>query len=225
MHPASTLQLLPVPRAMAQTGVHVLCAGQPLRQQRHAADLRERRRSTSAPRSATRRKSGATTRSCSAAGRAAASLSIFYQAEAEQPTITATPAGDAVDLKAGASLIAADAMIFQAAHRFAAQLLAETGSIRRCIDEDDPDRRDLELDIYDPQCPNQPPYTKPSSSAGIARASSRACGGATAWVKEMLARAARGEQRDRARLRHPPHDGRAALHRSRRSSPTAVGRG
>ena len=26
MHPASTLQLLPVPRAMADTGAHVLCA-------------------------------------------------------------------------------------------------------------------------------------------------------------------------------------------------------
>ena len=27
MHPASTLQLLPVPRAMADAGAHVLCAG------------------------------------------------------------------------------------------------------------------------------------------------------------------------------------------------------
>src|SRR4030095_13885589 len=27
MHPASTLQLLPVPRAMAESGAHVLCAG------------------------------------------------------------------------------------------------------------------------------------------------------------------------------------------------------
>ena len=27
MHPASTLQLLPMPRAMAERGVHVLCAG------------------------------------------------------------------------------------------------------------------------------------------------------------------------------------------------------
>ena len=27
MHPASTLQLLPVPRALAQSGAHVLCAG------------------------------------------------------------------------------------------------------------------------------------------------------------------------------------------------------
>jgi hypothetical protein len=27
MHPASTLQLLPMPRAMAESGQHVLCAG------------------------------------------------------------------------------------------------------------------------------------------------------------------------------------------------------
>ena len=27
MHPATTLQLLPVPRALAEAGVHVLCAG------------------------------------------------------------------------------------------------------------------------------------------------------------------------------------------------------
>src|SRR5256714_15550997 len=37
MHPASTLQLLPVPRAMAATGAHVLCAGS--RYQRNDAAL------------------------------------------------------------------------------------------------------------------------------------------------------------------------------------------
>src|SRR3546814_2719793 len=43
------------------------------------------------------------------------SLSLFYQAEAEQPSITQTPAGDEVDL-VGTGLSPADGIVFIAAH-------------------------------------------------------------------------------------------------------------
>ena len=85
-------------------------------------------------------------------------LAVSYQAEAENPSITHTPAGDPVDLK-GAGLIPADAVIYQAAHLSRAHLLAEAidPSVR---DEANPDDREVELDIYDPRNPNQPPYSQ-----------------------------------------------------------------
>ena len=86
------------------------------------------------------------------------SLSLFYQAQAEKPSVTQTPAGDPVDLK-DAKLIPADALIFQAAHLSRARIFAEWID-PSVIDEADPDQRDLELDIYNPKCPNQPPYSR-----------------------------------------------------------------
>ncbi len=85
------------------------------------------------------------------------SLSLFYQAEAEAPSIAATPAGDPVDLTR-AGLKPADGVIFIAAHLSRAETLTEwlDPSVG---DELDPDRRNLELDIYDAACPNRPPYS------------------------------------------------------------------
>jgi pimeloyl-ACP methyl ester carboxylesterase len=85
------------------------------------------------------------------------SLSLFYQAEAEAPSITATPAGDPVDL-AQAGLEPADGVIFIAAHLSRAETLTEWLD-PSVTNELDPDRRDLELDIYAPGCPYQPPYS------------------------------------------------------------------
>src|SRR4029077_8639787 len=85
------------------------------------------------------------------------SLAMFYQAEAENPKITDTPAGDLVDLK-GAGLIPADAVIFQAAHLSRARVLLDwiDPSVH---DELNPGERDAELDLYDPNNSNQPPYS------------------------------------------------------------------
>ena len=92
-----------------------------------------------------------------ARGRVGGSLSLFYQSQAERPTITETPGGDPVDLP-GAGLIAADAMLLQAAHVSRAVMLRDwiDPSVR---DENDPEDRDPELDLYDRRNPNQPPYT------------------------------------------------------------------
>jgi len=111
------------------------------------------------------------------------SLSAFYQAEAENPTVTQTPAGDPPDLTA-AGLIPADALMFLAAHVSRARTLTEwmDPSIR---DESNPDDRDPELDIYNPDNPNQPPYTETYieryRAAQIAR--NRRI---TSWVKGKL---------------------------------------
>lgn len=84
------------------------------------------------------------------------SLSLFYQDQAEHPTITATPAGDAVDV-AGAGLQPADGILLLAAHVSRSVTLTEwlDPSI---ADEDAPFARDPALNIYDPECPERPPY-------------------------------------------------------------------
>ena len=68
-------------------------------------------------------------------------------------------------------MIPADAMIFQAAHLSRARMLSEWID-PSVTDESDPDKRDLELDIYNPKCPNQPPY-----SEGVRRAIPRRAAG------------------------------------------------
>ncbi len=86
------------------------------------------------------------------------SLSLFYQQQAQRPTITASPSGDGPDLTA-LGLIPADGVLLLAAHVSRHGTLTEwlDASI---LDESDPTRRDPELDLYNPDNPNQPPYTQ-----------------------------------------------------------------
>ncbi len=181
MHPASTLQLLPMPRALASAGVHVLCAGSRYARNDTAlimekvlldlgAYLRHARQAWGYDKLVL----------CGWSG--GGSLALFYQAQAEQPSITHTPCGEEVDLS---GLPAADAVIFQAAHLSRARMLSEWID-PSVIDEHDPDRRELELDIYNPECPHQPPYSgefiERFRAAQLARMRRR-----TQWVRETLA--------------------------------------
>lgn len=84
------------------------------------------------------------------------SLSLFYQAEAEDPRITHTPAGDPCDLVAR-NLIPADGVMLLAAHISRAGTLTEWMD-PSVLDEQNPFQRDPALDIYSPDCPAQPPY-------------------------------------------------------------------
>lgn len=82
-------------------------------------------------------------------------LMCFYQAEAQQPSVTATPAGDPPDLST-ADLPPADALVLLNAHRGRAQVL--TGYLDPAVvDEHDPVATDPELDMFDPR--NGPPYS------------------------------------------------------------------
>ncbi len=83
-------------------------------------------------------------------------LSLFYQDQAEHPSITDTAAGDPVDL-VSAGLQTADGVMLLAAHISRSVTMTEwlDPSI---LDEDKPFERDVSLNIYDPNCPSQPPY-------------------------------------------------------------------
>ncbi|MDX2235318.1 MAG: hypothetical protein NW200_12540 [Hyphomonadaceae bacterium] len=112
------------------------------------------------------------------------SLALFYQDQAVAPTITQTPAGDAVDV-AGAGLAPADAVLLLAAHVSRSATMTEwlDPSI---TDEARPFDRDPELDIYHPACPHQPPYA-PDFVARFRAAQIARNRCITAWAKAELA--------------------------------------
>lgn len=156
MHPTSTLQLLPVPRAAVRLGAHVLCAASRYAKNDAALIMEKVLLDLGAYVRHAKEVLGYQ-RVVIVGWSGGGSLALFYQSQAENPTITHTPAGDPVDV-AGAGLIPADALVFQAAHISRARLLADSidPSIR---DENDPDDRIPHLDLYDPRNPNQPPYS------------------------------------------------------------------
>ncbi|MSQ21572.1 MAG: alpha/beta hydrolase [Betaproteobacteria bacterium] len=200
MHPSSTLQLLPMPQAMARHGMHVLCCGSryakndtPLIMEKVVTDLGAYIRHA--------KEVWGYERIVLCGWSGGGSLALFYQSQAEQPTIIQTPAGDVIDL-AAARLIPADAMIFQAAH-LARSITLTDWLDPSVLDESDPDKRDPDLDIYDPKNPHCPPY----SAAFIERyrAAQRArMRKRTAWVKESLDRLKRrgGAELERGFVTH-----------------------
>ncbi|MCW1930735.1 alpha/beta fold hydrolase [Pararhodobacter zhoushanensis] len=183
MHPTSTLQLLPMPMALADRGFHVLCAASryakndsALIMEKVALDLgawiRHARETLGYAKVVLVGWSGG------------GSLSLFYQAQAEHPTITHTPAGDPVDLTT-AGLSPADGVVFIAAHLSRAETLTEWLD-PSVLDETDPDKRDPEFDIYSPDCPHQPPYSAEfvARFRDAQRARNRRI---TSWVQGLLA--------------------------------------
>lgn len=156
MHPTTTLQLLPFPSSLAEAGIPVLCAASrypkndtALIMEKVVADM------------------GAWVRFAHedlgydkvvlAGWSGGASLSLLYQAEAQDPSIIETPAGDPYDLTA-AQLQPADGLVVIAAHRGRGNTLAEWID-PSVVDEANPDDRVVELDLYSPDNPNQPPYS------------------------------------------------------------------
>jgi len=184
MHPTSTLQLLPMPAALADAGLHVICAGSrypkidsALIMEKVCFDLGQYVRWA--------REELGYRHVILVGWSGGGSLSLFYQSQAEQPTITHTPAGDACDLTA-AKLQPADGIIFIAAHLSRAETLTEwlDPSVRN---ELDPDDRDPELDIYAAACPNKPPFA--ADFVAHFRAAQQARNRRiTAWAQDLLAR-------------------------------------
>lgn len=180
MHPSSTLQLLPMPKAMAQYGLHVLCAGSryarndsALVMENVVLDLGAYIRHA--------RQVWAYEKIVLVGWSGGGSLSLFYQSQAEKPSITQTPAGDPCNL-VEAGLSPADAVIFQAAHVSRAELLVDWID-PSVLDEERPEQRDPSLDLYHPD--NRPPYSDgfltAFRAAQLARVRRR-----TAWVKRLL---------------------------------------
>jgi pimeloyl-ACP methyl ester carboxylesterase len=156
MHPTSTLQLLPMPQALARAGLHVLCAGSRYAKNDSALIMEKVAYDLGAYIRHAREELGYE-KIVLVGWSGGGSLSLFYQAQAESPSLTHTPAGDPYDLVA-ANLSPADGIIFIAAHLSRAETLTEWLD-PSVLDEQQPDLRDRELDIYDPACPHKPPFT------------------------------------------------------------------
>lgn len=154
MHPTGTMNLLPLPNALARAGVPVMTCGSRYPHNDTALIMEKVLIDLGAYVRHARERLGYE-RVVLAGWSGGGSLSLFYQAEAEQPTITETPAGDPVDI-VGARLQPADAVMQLAAHVSRATTLTEwlDASI---VDELDPGRRDRDLDLYAEEGP-QPPY-------------------------------------------------------------------
>lgn len=112
------------------------------------------------------------------------SLSLFYQDQAQTPTITHTPAGDEVDL-VGAGLQPADGVMLLAAHISRSVTMTEwlDPSI---LDEARPFERDPSLNLYDPAFPETAPYS-PAFVQRFRQAQIDRNRRITAWAKAQLA--------------------------------------
>tara|TARA_B100000315_G_scaffold260373_1_gene321217 strand:- start:10530 stop:11699 length:1170 start_codon:yes stop_codon:yes gene_type:complete len=155
MHPATTLNLMPFPAGLAAAGCHVLSCGSRYAKNDTALIMEKVVIDLGAYVRYAKEELGyknVVLMGWSGGG----SLTLYYQSQALNPTITQTPAGDPVDLTS-AALIPADLVVFIAAHIGRAKILSEWID-PSVLDENDPDNRDIELDIYNPENTNKPPY-------------------------------------------------------------------
>lgn len=184
MHPATSLQLLPVPVALAEAGFHVICGNS--RYVRFDASLIMEKVARDMGSYVDYAKNVLGYEKVVLLGwSGGASLSLFYQSQAERPDITHTPAGDPYDLTA-AGLIPADGVLMVAAHASRARTLSEWLD-PSVIDEADPYTRNRELDIYDPKGAPRPPYSA-DFIAHFRAAQLARMRRITAWAREELDR-------------------------------------
>ncbi|QFU75405.1 alpha/beta fold hydrolase [Halioglobus maricola] len=181
MHPIGGTGQLPVMRQLAKQGIHVIAADSRYRGVDNALIMEKVVTDLGAVVRLARETLGykkVILLGWSGGG----SLSSYYQAQAESPTVTSSPCGTGPDLTR-ANLIPADGVIFMAAH------VSRHGTLTEWVDasiieETDPYNRDPELDIYSGE------HSAPFSAEFIARyraaqiARNRKI---TAWVKDKLA--------------------------------------
>jgi pimeloyl-ACP methyl ester carboxylesterase len=155
MHPIGGTQYLPLPTALARAGIHVISCNSRYPRNDSALIMEKVVLDLGACVRHAREKFGyqnVILGGWSGGG----SLSMFYQSQAEHPTVTCTPAGEAPDLTR-ANLVPADAVMLLAAHTSRAKTLTEWMD-PAIVDENNPLIRDPALDLFGPQAP-QPPYT------------------------------------------------------------------
>jgi hypothetical protein len=114
MHPSGIMSLLPMPVALARAGVHVCCAVSRYPNNDSALIMEKCVIDLSKYVKCLKERHGYQ-KVVLVGWSGGGSLSTFYQAEAEQPTVLHTPAGDPLDLSA-AGLHAADGLMLMAAH-------------------------------------------------------------------------------------------------------------
>jgi hypothetical protein len=182
MHPSSTLQFLPLPTAMAEAGYPVLCMGSRYAKNDSALIYEKVVMDLGACVRYAKEQLGF--RKVILLGwSGGGSLALLYQSQAERPTITATPAGDPIDLTA-AGLLPVDAIVLEAAHRSRARCLTDWID-PSVLNEFDPDLRDPRYDLYAPDLGVVQPYPadwlREYRAAQLARVRR-----ITAWVEETL---------------------------------------
>ncbi|MEI6486288.1 MAG: alpha/beta hydrolase [Sphingomonadales bacterium] len=198
MHPMGIMHYLPLPPALAAAGVHVLTAvsrypnnDSALIMEKVAVDLGRW--------VAHCREQLGYSKVVLAGWSGGGSLALFYQAEASDPQVTHTPAGEPFAM-AEAKLPPADGVMLLAAHVSRAQTLTEwlDASV---VDENGP-ARDPAWNLYDPACP-QPPYSAEFLAEYAARQVARS-NRITAWAQEQLAvlTAREGPHAERAFIVH-----------------------
>lgn len=157
MHPTGVMNYLPMPNALAHAGVPVMtCAS---RYPHNDTTLIMEKVILDLGRYVRHAKEALGYEKVILAGwSGGGSLSLFYQSQAERPTIEATPAGDPVNVK-GAGLIPAEGVMQLAAHVSRAITLSEwiDPAIR---DELNPYDRDPALDIYADNPVERAPYSQ-----------------------------------------------------------------
>jgi hypothetical protein len=145
MHPSGLLNMLPMMNALAAAGIPILCGGSRYPKNDTALIMEKVAMDMGAYVRHLKEKLGyekVVLMGWSGGG----SLSLFYQSEAEDPSITHTPAGDECDLTA-AKLLPADG-IMQVATHVARSITLTEWMDASILDENDPDRRDPSLDIF-----------------------------------------------------------------------------
>jgi pimeloyl-ACP methyl ester carboxylesterase len=198
MHPMGIMHYLPLPPALAEAGVHVLTAvsrypnnDNALIMEKVAVDLGRW--------VAHCREVLGYTKVVLAGWSGGGSLALFYQAEACDPQVTHTPAGEPFAL-AEAKLPPVDGIMLLAAHVSRSQTLTEwmDGSV---VDETGP-VRDPQWNLYDRACP-QPPYSADFLAEYAARQVARS-NRITAWAETTLAelKAREGPHAERAFIVH-----------------------
>ena len=180
MHPIGGTAWLPIMTNLARAGVHVMACDSRYRGADHALNMEKVTLDLGSAVRHAREVLGykhVVLLGWSGGG----SLSAFYQAQAEQPTVESSPCGGGPNL-VEANLLPADGLIMMAAH------VSRHGTLTEWIDpsildESDPDQRDPALDIYGSTV--APPYDEAFlvqyRAAQIGRNRK-----ITAWVKEKL---------------------------------------
>jgi pimeloyl-ACP methyl ester carboxylesterase len=199
MHPMGIMHYLPLPGALAAAGVHVLTAVSRYPNNDNALIMEKVAIDLGKWITHAREKLGyanVVLGGWSGGG----SLALFTQAEAEDPRVTATPAGDPPDLTL-AGLPRADAVMLLAAHVSRAHTLTEWLD-PSVLDETDPTRRDPDWNLYHPACP-QPPYSEAFLAEFRARQVARS-ERITRWAQATLAdlKAREGPHAERAFIVH-----------------------
>jgi pimeloyl-ACP methyl ester carboxylesterase len=155
MHPIGGTQYLPLPTALARAGIHVISCNSRYPRNDTALIMEKVALDLGACIRHARERFGYE-RVILGGWSGGGSLSMFYQSQAEHPTVTSTPAGDPPDLTR-ANLQKADAIMLLAAHTSRAKTLTEWMD-PSILDESKPLTRDPALNLFGPDAP-KPPYS------------------------------------------------------------------